>query len=206
MATNKQLKQQKPPWDQELVRTIGKEMKKARGSRSARWLSDETAALGLRVSPTIIAKLDSGRRGNVLSVPELLVLAAALKMPPALLMFPGYPDGTVGHLPGRDSWSKDAVEWVSGAGRLPFTVEVTPDGVPVPVFGPSNVGVELVAAMQDWRAQLERLSRLAEIDERGGLPKGALDRAYRDANSRFLDLSRRMEELRNQYNDKGTDR
>ena len=154
MATKEQVKA-KLPWDEELVRTIGREMRKARGSRSARWLSDQTAALGLRVSPSIIAKLDSGRRGNVLSVPELLVIAAALRMPPALLIFPGYPDGTVEHLPGRDSWSSDAVEWVCGAGRLPFTVEVTPDGVPIPVYEASNVGVELVAAMRDWRAQLD---------------------------------------------------
>ena len=206
MATNKQLKQQKPPWDRELVRTIGKEMRKARGSRSARWLSDETAALGLRVSPTIIAKLDSGRRGNVLSVPELLVLAAALKMPPALLIFPGYPDGEVEHLPGRESTSQDAVDWVSGANLLPYTVEVNSDGVPIPVYGPSNVGVELVAAMRDWREQLERLPQLAKWDKDGKLPEGRLDRAFRDADASFAKLSRHIDELHKEYDEKGTDR
>src|SRR5689334_3099933 len=110
MAINPQLNGSRS-WDEELVRRIGLEMRKARGSRSARWLSDRTAELGHRVSPSIIARLDSGRRANALSVPELLVLGAALDMPPALLMFPGYPDGIVEHLPGRDAWSKDAVDW-----------------------------------------------------------------------------------------------
>ena len=60
-------------------------MKAARGDRSAKWLSYRTAELGYCVSPTVIAKLDSGHRGNVLSVAEFVVIAAADTAPIALL-------------------------------------------------------------------------------------------------------------------------
>ncbi len=48
----------------------------------------------------MLAKLDSGHRGSMLTVPELLAVAAAVNMPPALLLFPGYPDGEIEYLPG----------------------------------------------------------------------------------------------------------
>ena len=89
-------------------------MKKARGTKSAKWLSDQTAKLGYRVSPTVIAKLDSGHRGSVLSVAELLVLAAALDIPPGLLAFPRYPYDEVELLPGKTTTPNRRSEWFSG--------------------------------------------------------------------------------------------
>nr|CRL82849.1 putative DNA-binding protein [Mycolicibacter nonchromogenicus] len=47
----------------------------------------------------MIAKLDSGHRGSVLSVAELIVLAYALDVPPGALLYPDLPDGTVEVLP-----------------------------------------------------------------------------------------------------------
>lgn len=76
-------------WAKEIVQNIGAALKTARGKKSAAWLSDRTAELGYRVSPTVIAKLDSGHRGSVLSVPELLVFAAALEVPVLDLLCPG---------------------------------------------------------------------------------------------------------------------
>ena len=96
-------------WSHELVRQIGAAMQKARGKRTAKWLSERTAELGYRVSPTVIAKLDSGHRGNVLSVAELLVIADALEVPPAALLFPGLPDGEVEYLPGQFISSMDGL-------------------------------------------------------------------------------------------------
>jgi hypothetical protein len=88
-------------------------IKEARGSRSALWLSDRTAELGFRVSPTVIAKLDSGHRGSVLSVAELVVLAAALDTSPLVLLYPGPYNKTVEVLPGRALSELDAVQWFS---------------------------------------------------------------------------------------------
>ena len=114
-------------------------MKKARGNKSAKWLSDETAKLGYRVSPTVIAKLDSGHRGSVLSVAELMVLAAALDIPPGLLLFPGYPTGEVEFLPGRETYASAALDWFSGDGR--YRCNVTQKGKQR--TAPDNAGTEL---------------------------------------------------------------
>lgn len=121
-------------------------MKKARGGKSARWLSDATAERGYRVSPTVIAKLDSGHRGSVLSVPELLVLCAALHIPPGLALFPGYPGGTVEFLPGRTAEAYEALNWFSGEGRLPFDgpMDAATD------IATGNDGIEIVRAMRDF--------------------------------------------------------
>ncbi|CAM60322.1 MULTISPECIES: DNA-binding protein [Mycobacteroides] len=101
-------------WAAELVKRVGKAMKDARNGRSATWLSDRTAELGYRVPATVISKLDSGHRGSVLGVAELVVLAAALDMPPVALLYPALPDGEVDLLPGEPVRSLNAVEWFSG--------------------------------------------------------------------------------------------
>jgi hypothetical protein len=116
-------------WSAELVRRIGAAMKAARGSRSAQWLSERTAKLGYKVSPTVIAKLDSGHRGSVLSVAELLVLAAALDIAPTALMYPALTKISDGDkdvfvpgayeqetelLPGVNWTEIEAAEWFSG--------------------------------------------------------------------------------------------
>src|SRR5689334_18746804 len=109
-------------WAQDLVKRVGAAMKQARGGESARWVSDRTAELGYRISPTVIAKLDSGHRGGVLSVAELLVLAAALSTAPLALLFP-YALADVTILPAKPMRGIDAVSWFTGIGT------VAPEGV-----------------------------------------------------------------------------
>lgn len=89
-------------------------MKQARGSKSAAWLSARTGELGYRVSPAVIAKLDSGHRGSVLGVAELIIIAAALDIPPVALLYPELPDGIVEVVPGESISSIDAVRQFTG--------------------------------------------------------------------------------------------
>lgn len=100
-------------------------MKTTRGGRSAKWLSDRTAELGYRVSPTVIAKLDSGHRGNVLSVAELLVLAAALDIAPIALLYPGPYEQVTELTPGVMSTEFLAAQWFSGEHDAPVPVPGT---------------------------------------------------------------------------------
>ncbi|SDC25430.1 hypothetical protein SAMN04488581_0391 [Mycolicibacterium neoaurum] len=109
-------------WAKELVERIGKSIKLARGGNSAAWLSDRTAELGYRVSPTVIAKLDSGHRGSVLSVAELIVLAAALNSSPTPLVFPGRLAEEVELLPGYFIQAFKAAQWFSALEWLPGLV------------------------------------------------------------------------------------
>jgi hypothetical protein len=117
-------------WAQELVRRAGLAAKAARGNLSASRLSDRTAELGMRISPSVIAKLDSGHRGGVLSVAELLVLAAALELPPVALLVPDALED-VEILPDKSIPGLTAVGWLTGAGfsvGLDYNLHV-PDGV-----------------------------------------------------------------------------
>ncbi|MBR7191927.1 helix-turn-helix transcriptional regulator [Gordonia sp. SCSIO 19800] len=99
---------------------------------SAQELSDRTAELGMRVSRPRIAALEGGKRGGDISVPELLVLARALGVPPLGLLYPGIPGEFVEPLPESDgvpsmTTSIAAALWFSG--ERPLEVLVTdPDG------------------------------------------------------------------------------
>jgi hypothetical protein len=76
--------------------------------------------LGLRVEYQVIANMEAGRRANV-PVTELFILAAALGVPPAMLVLPVGTDTDVEIRPGRtaDAWT--AYRWFTGLGaeRLP---------------------------------------------------------------------------------------
>jgi hypothetical protein len=158
-------------------------MRRARGSRSARQLCEQTEKLGYRVSPEIIAKLDSGHRGAVLNVTELLVLAAALDIPPALVLFPGYPDGEVEYLPGRRASAKAAAEWFAGTAPIPGSEDDIP-----------SVGRRLVAAVHEFTELSGRFVDLAEMD----IPEAALAAARQALVTQLNTVAAQMNELRRQ--------
>jgi hypothetical protein len=158
-------------WSHDLVRRIGAAMKAARGDRTARWLSDRTEELGYRVSPTVIAKLDSGHRGDVLSVAELLIIAAALDVPPLALLFPGLPDADTERLPGQTVSAVDAMLWITGEhadsdfGRL---LKLSRDRFEKRVkHKAANALLEEIAAKAASDAEIERAAAmiLAVIDK-----------------------------------------
>ena len=150
------------PWEDRFVDQVAAAMKRARGRRSARKLSEETDRIGYHRSKQVIGKLDSG--GRDLRVAEFLVFAAALDVPPALLLFGGYPDGVVEYLPGRESTSKQAVDWFSGAGHLP----TGPHGEPTR----GNTGTDLVAAVARHSEMTAKCIDLAAMVRAGDVAEG----------------------------------
>lgn len=179
--------QSEKAWDIRLVEQTGSAMRRVRRRKGkpASWLSNQTAALGLRVSPQVIAKLDSGHRGGALSVSELLVLAAALEVPPALLLFPGYPEGEVEFLPGRIVQSKEAVEWFSGEARLPAPTSV--DGVGREA-SPPNPGTELVKALRQCLDISRGLVALNEMLRGKHVPPDVASSMHSEWEDRLLEL------------------
>lgn len=121
MVTNDEELTDGEQWADALVKRAGEAAKTLRGKRSAKWLSDRTAALGYRLSPQVIARLDSGRRAGHLEVAELMVLAAALEVPPVLLLYPELVDGMVEVLPGNTVKSHRALSWFTGEDEEPMT-------------------------------------------------------------------------------------
>lgn len=73
----------------------------------------ERTSVGKPLTRAVISDLETGRKKS-LEVSELLTLAAALDIPPILLLFPGYPDGTVEVVPGAERKSIESAGWVSG--------------------------------------------------------------------------------------------
>jgi len=76
-------------------------------------LSARTRELGHPLDRSVIAKLEGGHRQNI-TVPELLVLAGALDVPPLLLLFPVGRTQEIEMLPGMTVGVWDAVRWLTG--------------------------------------------------------------------------------------------
>ncbi len=99
-------------WAAEIARRIAAEVRKLRGDNSGQWLSDRTADLGHRVSRSTISELENGKRSSV-GVDALIVLAAALDVPVASLLYPGL--GDVELLPGKVVTHSEAIKQLAGS-------------------------------------------------------------------------------------------
>lgn len=102
-------------WTSRLVGVIAQEVRRYRQAQklSAQQLADRTAEIGMPINRSVLANLESGRRDTV-SVAELFVLAAALRVPPLLLTFPAGRVETVEAIPGVEITPWDALFWGSG--------------------------------------------------------------------------------------------
>ncbi|MGP5118311.1 helix-turn-helix domain-containing protein [Corynebacterium casei] len=107
-------------WQDTIAEHFGNAVQAIRLKRglSAAKLSDLTKLAGFHISRSTIAKIESNTRSGKIDVTELLVLSATLEVPPVLLIFPNYPDGRAHPLPGTETSSFDAVQWLSGEARM----------------------------------------------------------------------------------------
>ena len=112
----------------------------ARGDRSAQDIADRTEELGCPVTRSVIANFENGRKKS-LDVCELMILAAAVGVPPVALLFPTLPDGPVEALPGQEIKAIAALRW--------FTAEWEAEG--------SESDAGKVIALSRKRIELERI-------------------------------------------------
>ncbi len=146
-------------WSEEFHRRTASAIKSARGSRSAQWLADQTERLGYPISRAAIANYESGRKKG-LDITELLVLAAALQLPPLALLFPELPDGPVELLPGLTTTCWGAAAWFSGEeGRSPD---------PNREDSPNSKEFQLLAAVRKRRDRLQSVAQFHELFARFG--------------------------------------
>lgn len=104
-------------WPRRLNEIIGREVQRYRKRRpfTAEQLSDRCAELGLPISRSKIANLENGRaRQEGISVAELMVIGAALDVPPVLLMFPVRSQDEIEMLPGNPATPWVAYQWFAG--------------------------------------------------------------------------------------------
>ena len=119
-------------------------------------LSRRTVDLGYPISRGAIAKIESNLRSGKVDVAEVLVLSAALDIPPVLLLFPQFStDGSGVVLPGVLAKEDEAVRWVSGQVPLPQERDMPGAHVGQGASDPPNEGVKLVVAKQTLQQALE---------------------------------------------------
>jgi hypothetical protein len=100
-------------WGVRHLELIAATIKGLRGKHSAQWLSDQTEALGYKVSRSTITDIENGRR-KYISTAELSVIAWALCVAPVRLLYPNLPDGDVEVIPSVPTASIHAATWFSG--------------------------------------------------------------------------------------------
>jgi transcriptional regulator with XRE-family HTH domain len=168
-------------WELNLAERIGEAVQARRKALglTAQQLAERTAELGYPITRVAISKIEGNKRAGKFDVAEWLVLAEALDIPPALLLFPDYPDGTVLGLPGNERKSVAAVWWVSGTRAR------------IGSSGTDLVG--LVEQRADTMWELNKLERLL-LDEILSNPEDARAKAT-EAVNRQIQLSERQLEI-----------
>jgi transcriptional regulator with XRE-family HTH domain len=159
---------------------------------TAQQLAERTKDLDYRVTRVAISKIESNKRAGKLDVAELLVLAAALDIPPALLLYPGFPSGVVELLPDdRQASNYDALKWFAGERPLPLRrADLKPGATPEP-----NLGTQLIAAVLERdQHDRERIPAAAMAAGREDLKEWAagLEAEGATIRARIADLCERL--------------
>jgi transcriptional regulator with XRE-family HTH domain len=156
-------------WELDLAGRVGKAVlarRKVLGMTAVQ-LAERTKTLGYPVSRVTVTKIENNTRAGKLDVAEWLALATALEVPPALLLFPDYPDGTAEPLPGLDAVGRDCVKWLTGP---------PPDQA---AGGLRNDGVCLLDAVRERDETDQRLFDLRRMEQAHNAPPEATESVRR---------------------------
>lgn len=178
-------------WQLDLAGRLGEAVQARRKAlnMTALQLAQRTKELGYPITRVAISKIETNTRAGKFDVAELFVLAAALDIPPVLLLFPGnirpvegYGFGEVHELlPGVKVNDGDSGRWLSGLTPLPDQ--------------DANVGTRLVAATASVVGLGLRL--MAYLANREEQPPGA-EEAYQATRRRLEATNAEISELRAQ--------
>lgn len=107
-------------WSVRVAAGIGRRVAhyRAQADLTAAMLSERCAGLGLPLDRNVIAKLETGHRRSV-TVDEVYVLAAALEIPPALLLFGVGREESAEILPDYHAPAFRALQWFTGESTFP---------------------------------------------------------------------------------------
>lgn len=148
-------------WSAELTRTIGDQIRYWRRRRklTTQKLSDLTAALGQRIPAAVLTNLEHRRR-DYISVSEVLLAAAALNVPPVLLIAPIGRAEQMEPLPGNSASPWRTRGWLMGA--LPLRIE----GFELEEWNDGTTAIKLYDAHRLLvRSYQEAARRLKELDD-----------------------------------------
>lgn len=145
-------------WRKDMAARVGNAVRTRRGElgMTAAALARRTAALGYPVSGVAIGKLENNHREGKFDLGELLVLAAALDIPPVALLFGGGPDEPVEMLPGQQVPVLGALAWFTGDEQLADDAVKDPDS-------PAATLLQLARKRTALTRSIPVLQRLAEV-------------------------------------------
>jgi transcriptional regulator with XRE-family HTH domain len=159
-------------WQKTTAKRIGEAVAKYRHDlgMTAQQLAERCRELGVPIHRTTITKIENGR--SRFDLAELLILAAALDVPPIALIYPGLPDDMVAIVPGKVGTSWEAYMWATGMAASP-----------VPRTQSPSKGAQLVDAV---RRRWELIRRLPGLQ----LEMATEDATLREAREYELELVR----------------
>src|SRR5690606_30065616 len=101
---------QSQPWAQRIAAGVGRRVRSYRTELglSAQAVVDRCAMLGYDLKRSVLAEMENGKRATV-SLPDVLVLARALRVPPLALMIDLGSPAEVGPLERISGW--ETYEW-----------------------------------------------------------------------------------------------
>lgn len=148
-------------WSVELTRNIGRQIRYWRRQRklTTQRLSDLTAKIGQRIPPTVLTNLEHQRRDYV-SVSELLLIAAALNVPPVLLIAPIGQTEEIESLPANHTSPWRIRGWLMGA--IPLQTE----GFDLEEWNEATTAIKLYDSHRLlFRSYQEAARRLKQLDD-----------------------------------------
>jgi transcriptional regulator with XRE-family HTH domain len=167
------------PWAARITRAISGEIRQRRKARgmSAEDLAAACADVGMPIPRSTLADLENGRRASI-SVAEWLAIAAALDVPPVVLLCPVGTAETAEVLPGTEAPAFRAAQWVAGEAPLrhPGRADVLTDWLPA--AGP---GAPLFAYRLNDAAARDQLAAAGRARHYQYLAAGAVTEGERAA-------------------------
>lgn len=166
-----------------LADRIGKAVarRRAKLGMTAVDLADRTRELGYPITRVAISKIENNARAGKLDISELSVLAAALRIPPILLVYPDVPNAEVEVLPNVEPAASDkAFRWFTGEVSLVHSYT-------------SDDSLRLLAAVREY-SSVRNDWVIAKLRNRPGDP--SLDAALNEAQQRVDQLEALISELR----------
>lgn len=139
-------------WQRRLTAAMASEIKRWREIRelSAQQLADRCTSLGYPIPRNVIANIESGRR-SAIAVPELLILAIALNVPPILLLYPVGSERLTEIAPDQECEPWFALRW--------FMADVMPPAELLAGYGEDNT-----TALREWEAATAALAMYQRHD------------------------------------------
>ena len=157
---------------------------------SAVKLAARTTELGYPIHRVAISKLESGERA--ITVPELVILAAALNTVPLALLLPGTADAAIEILPGDEMTGAAAIGWFTG------TTSATPTGVTRDRLATSRLELTMKLNEVDEHLDIQRHNLFeAEL----GLQRFTMSDAYREHEQKRLEHTREVVKTLEQQRD-----